>query len=252
MLASFRTFAIADSLFMLLPKSALLLDLPHLQKYAVFSKAELANVSDDYHIIGIAGAEAQAFVTQYFGEASQALNLVDQGAIIRDGERFIAIVKRATAETIISQSGQTLFDATAWQALEIKAGYPNIDAAHSGQYVAQMCNLQAINGISFTKGCYMGQETIARMKYRGGNKRALYILSGTSSLNITTDTQLEIALEDGFRRGGNIIECVQYGDKVLLTAVLPNDTENNAQLRIANDESSQLSIIELPYSLVDA
>jgi len=98
----------------------------------------------------------------------------------------------------------------------------------------------------------MGQETIARMKYRGGNKRALYILSGTSSLNITTDTQLEIALEDGFRRGGNIIECVQYGDKVLLTAVLPNDTENNAQLRIANDESSQLSIIELPYSLVDA
>jgi folate-binding protein YgfZ len=252
MLASFRTFAIADSLFMLLPKSALLLDLPHLQKYAVFSKAELANVSDDYHIIGIAGAEAQAFVTQYFGEASQALNLVDQGAIIRDGERFIAIVKRATAEAIISQSGQTLFDATAWQALEIKAGYPNIDAAHSGQYVAQMCNLQAINGISFTKGCYMGQETIARMKYRGGNKRALYILSGTSSLNITTDTQLEIALEDGFRRGGNIIECVQYGDKVLLTAVLPNDTENNAQLRIANDESSQLSIIELPYSLVDA
>ncbi len=98
----------------------------------------------------------------------------------------------------------------------------------------------------------MGQETIARMKYRGGNKRALYILSGTSRLNITTDTQLEIALEDGFRRGGNIIECVQYGDKVLLTAVLPNDTENNAQLRIANDESSQLSIIELPYSLVDA
>jgi folate-binding protein YgfZ len=252
MLASFRTFAVGDSLFMLLPKSALSLDLPHLQKYAVFSKAELADVSDDYHIIGIAGAEAQAFATEHFGDVSQTLNLVEQGVIIRDGDRFIAIIESAAAETIINQSGQTLFDASAWQALEIKAGYPNIDAAHSGQYVAQMCNLQAINGISFTKGCYMGQETIARMKYRGGNKRALYILSGTSNQKITTDTTLEIALDDGFRRGGNIIECVQQGDKVLLTAVLPNDTQNNALLRIADDENSQLSIIELPYSLADA
>ncbi|MGP1719495.1 tRNA-modifying protein YgfZ [Shewanella frigidimarina] len=252
MLASFRTFSIGDSLFMLLPKSTLSLDLPQLQKYAVFSKAELADVSNNYKIIGIAGSQAQAFATENFGDVSQALNLVEQDVIIRDGERFIAIINNAAAETIISQSGQTMFDASAWQALEIKAGYPNIDAAHSGQYVAQMCNLQAINGISFTKGCYMGQETIARMKYRGGNKRALYIISGTTKQTISTDTQLEIALEDGFRRGGNIIECVQYGDKVLLTAVLPNDTENTAQLRIAGDESSQLSIIELPYSLADA
>ncbi|MBB1382062.1 tRNA-modifying protein YgfZ, partial [Shewanella sp. SR41-2] len=252
MLASFRTFSIGDSLFMLLPKSTLSLDLPQLQKYAVFSKAELADVSNNYQIIGIAGSQAQAFAAENFGDVSQALNLVEQGVIIRDGERFIAIINNAAAETIISQSGQTMFDASAWQALEIKAGYPNIDAAHSGQYVAQMCNLQAINGISFTKGCYMGQETIARMKYRGGNKRALYIISGTTKQTISTDTQLEIALEDGFRRGGNIIECVQYGDKVLLTAVLPNDTENTAQLRIAGDESSQLSIIELPYSLADA
>jgi folate-binding protein YgfZ len=252
MLASFRGFSIGDSLFMLLPKSTLSLDLPQLQKYAVFSKAELADVSNDYQIMGIAGPKAQAFATEHFGDVSQPLNLVEQGVIIRDGERFIAIINNAAAQTIISQSGQTLFAASAWQALEIKAGYPNIDAAHSGQYVAQMCNLQAINGISFTKGCYMGQETIARMKYRGGNKRALYILSGTTKQTISTDTQLEIALEGGFRRGGNIIECVQYGDKVLLTAVLPNDTENNAQLRITGDENSQLTIIELPYSLADA
>jgi folate-binding protein YgfZ len=252
MLASFRGFSIGDSLFMLLPKSTLSLDLPQLQKYAVFSKAELADVSNDYQIMGIAGPKAQAFATEHFGDVSQPLNLVEQGVIIRDGERFIAIINNAAAQNIISQSGQTLFAASAWQALEIKAGYPNIDAAHSGQYVAQMCNLQAINGISFTKGCYMGQETIARMKYRGGNKRALYILSGTTKQTISTDTQLEIALEGGFRRGGNIIECVQYGDKVLLTAVLPNDTENNAQLRITGDESSQLTIIELPYSLADA
>ena len=66
MLASFRTFAIGDSLFMLLPKSTLSLDLPQLQKYAVFSKAELADVSNEYQIMGIAGAEAEDFVSQHF------------------------------------------------------------------------------------------------------------------------------------------------------------------------------------------
>ncbi|MDD8061165.1 MULTISPECIES: tRNA-modifying protein YgfZ [Shewanella] len=252
MLASFRTFAIADSLFMLMPTSTLELDLPQLKKYAVFSKAELSDVSSQYQIIGVAGNEAQAFITQQFGDVSAALTLVDGGAVLRDDERFIVIIANDKAAALISASQQTLVNACAWQALEIKAGYPNIDASHSGQYVAQMCNLQAIDGISFNKGCYMGQETIARMKYRGGNKRALYILSGTTSQTISTETQLEIALEDGFRRGGNIIECVQQGDKVLLTAVLANDTENTAKLRIADDESSQLSIIELPYSLADA
>ncbi|GGP68815.1 tRNA-modifying protein YgfZ [Shewanella algicola] len=252
MLASFRMFMRDGSPFMLLPKSTLSLDLPQLQKYAVFNKVELTDISNDYQIIGIAGTEAQAFVTEHFGDVSQELNIVDRGVIIRDCDRFIVIIYPADAEAFINQSEQTLFDASAWQALEIKAGYPNIDATHSGEYVAQMCNLQAINGISFTKGCYMGQETIARMKYRGGNKRALYILTGTTCKTINTDTKLEIALEDGFRRGGNIIECVQYRNKVLLTAVLPNDTENTALLRVAEDESSQLSIIELPYSLVDA
>ncbi|WP_445776852.1 tRNA-modifying protein YgfZ [Shewanella sp.] len=252
MLASFRTFAIADSLFMLMPISTLDIDLPQLKKYAVFSKAELTNVSSQYHIIGVAGHDAQALMTQQFGEINAALTLIDGGAVLRDGERYIVVLANDKAAAFVKAAQQPLVTASAWQALEIKAGYPNIDANHSGQYVAQMCNLQAIDGISFNKGCYMGQETIARMKYRGGNKRALYILSGTTSQTISTETQLDIALEEGFRRGGNIIECVQQGEHVLLTAVLANDTENTAKLRIADDESSQLSIIELPYSLDDA
>ncbi|MGL4711242.1 MAG: tRNA-modifying protein YgfZ, partial [Shewanella sp.] len=109
-----------------------------------------------------------------------------------------------------------------------------------------------VNGISFNKGCYMGQETIARMKYRGGNKRALYILRGQTELNINLASGLEIAMEDGFRRGGQIIEFVQRGNQVLLTAVLPNDTANDTQLRFADDEQSSLTIQSLPYSLDEA
>lgn len=97
----------------------------------------------------------------------------------------------------------------------------------------------------------MGQETIARMKYRGGNKRALYVLRGHTEQQISLESALEIAMEEGFRRGGQIIEFVQRGNQVLLTAVLANDTENTAKLRFADDEQSSLHIQALPYSLED-
>jgi hypothetical protein len=252
MLASFRTFAIQDALFMLMPKDAIEVDLPQLQKYAVFSKATLSNASAEWTLLGVAGEQASQFVNKHFGDIQQELTLIENGAILKDAERFILVLTPDAAAALVAQSELSVFDASAWQALEIAAGYPNLAASHASQYVPQMCNLQAVNGISFNKGCYMGQETIARMKYRGGNKRALYILRGHTNLQITLASGLEIAMEDSFRRGGQIIEFVQRGNQVLLTAVLPNDTANDTQLRFADDEQSHLTIQALPYSLDEA
>lgn len=252
MLASFRTFAIQDALFMLMPKDAIEVDLPQLQKYAVFSKATLSNASTEWTLLGVAGEQASQFVNKHFGDIQQELTLIENGAILKDAERFILVLTPDAAAALVAQSELSVFDASAWQALEIAAGYPNLAASHASQYVPQMCNLQAVNGISFNKGCYMGQETIARMKYRGGNKRALYILRGHTNLQINLASGLEIAMEDSFRRGGQIIEFVQRGNQVLLTAVLPNDTANDTQLRFADDEQSHLTIQALPYSLDEA
>lgn len=252
MLASFRTFAIQEALFMLMPRDVIEVDLPQLQKYAVFSKATLSNASAEWTLLGVAGEQASQFVNKHFGDIQQELTLIENGAILKDAERFILVLTPDAAAALVAQSELSVFDASAWQALEIAAGYPNLAASHASQYVPQMCNLQAVNGISFNKGCYMGQETIARMKYRGGNKRALYILRGHTSLQITLASGLEIAMEDSFRRGGQIIEFVQRGNQVLLTAVLPNDTPNDTQLRFADDEQSHLTIQALPYSLDEA
>lgn len=249
MLASFRTFAIQDALFMLMPRDVIEVDLPQLQKYAVFSKATLSNTSAEWTLLGVAGEQANQFVSEHFGEVTQELTLVEQGAILKDADRFILVLQPEVANALVAE--HTVFDASAWQALEIVAGYPNLAPSHASQYVPQMCNLQAVNGISFNKGCYMGQETIARMKYRGGNKRALYILRGHTEQQISLESALEIAMEEGFRRGGQIIEFVQRGNQVLLTAVLANDTENTAKLRFADDEQSSLHIQALPYSLED-
>lgn len=244
-----RVFMQGDTLMMLLPKDTLALDLPEFKKYAVFSKAELTDASSDFAIYGVAGSQASQWLADNVSQfdASAAVSQLDNGVILQDGERFIVALATAAAASLFADVQQ--YDALAWRALEIQAGYPNVPAAHQGQFVPQMCNLQAVGGISFTKGCYMGQETVARMKYRGGNKRALYVIKGHSAAAITLDSQLEIALDDGFRPVGAIIEVAQQGELVLLTAVLPNDTEAGAKLRVAGDDSSELTVQPLPYSL---
>ncbi len=254
MLASFRTFTKDDTLFMLMPKSTLALDLPQLQKYAVFSKAELTDASQEWLLLGIAGEQAETWLMTQFGTLNSELTLIEQGFILRDSERFIVGLTTQASHNFIEKIEYPIFDSTAWQELEIIAGYPNISADNSGQFVPQMCNVQAINGISFNKGCYMGQETVARMKYRGGNKRALYIVSGSVTAPLTTESQLEIALEDGegYRRGGTIIEVVQRDGQLLFTAVLANDTPLEAKLRIVGDEHSSLTLLPLPYRLEEA
>ncbi|KFZ39132.1 glycine cleavage system protein T [Shewanella mangrovi] len=251
MQSAFRVFSVGDALMLLMPKDTLAGDLPEFKKYAVFSKAELTDASADYSLIGVAGAQAASWISAKFAafDASQKVSQLENGAILQDGERFIVLLPTAEAETLLA--GETAVDDVAWRALEILAGYPNVPAAHQGQFVPQMCNLQAVDGISFSKGCYMGQETVARMKYRGGNKRALYILTGKASTAVTAESQLEIAMDDGFRPIGAIIEVAQQNDVVLLTAVLPNDTPVGAKLRIAEDAASDLTVAPLPYSLAD-
>ncbi|MCE9679302.1 tRNA-modifying protein YgfZ [Shewanella sp. AS1] len=249
MLASFRTFAKDGTLFMLMPKTTLSQDLPQLQKYAVFSKAELTDASDNWLLLGVAGDKASNWLSTQFGPLSPELTLIDSGFILHHDGRYILGVSKAASDNLLNQIDAPIYHASAWQALEILAGYPNIDASHSSQFIPQMCNLQALNGISFNKGCYMGQETVARMKYRGGNKRALYIVSGSIGSPVAADSQLEIALDDSYRRAGTIVELVQRDGQVLFTAVLANDTPMDAKLRIAGDPASDLSLLPLPYSL---
>lgn len=95
-----------------------------------------------------------------------------------------------------------------WHALDIAAGLPQVYAATSAQFVAQMLNLDCVGGISFNKGCYTGQEVIARAHYRGRVKRRLRRLrtAGPATL-VPGDT---IHLPDG--RTVQVVDVVQTPD----------------------------------------
>jgi len=93
---------------------------------------------------------------------------------------------------------------------------------------------------------------VARAKYRGANKRALYWLAGKASKVPAAGDDLELQLGENWRRTGTILAASQLNDgSVWVQAVLNNDLDADANLRVRDDAASQLSIQPLPYSLVE-
>ena len=111
-------------------------------------------------------------------------------------------------------------------------------------------DLDAIGGVSFKKGCYTGQEMVARAKFRGANKRALYWLAGSAGKVPAAADSLEMKLGDNWRRTGTILAACQLDNgEVWVQAVLNNDLEAETELRVQGDEGGSLTIQPLPYSL---
>ncbi|WP_342345766.1 hypothetical protein [Shewanella dokdonensis] len=141
MLSAFRLFAVADTLMLLMPRDTVASDLPEFRKYAVFSKAELDDVSDAWTVLGVTGNNAESWIKGHFPAFSTAHQVcaLPQGVVLNDNGRFLLVLPTAIATELLQ--AQSLYHHSAWQALEMLAGYPGLSAAHRGQFVPQMCNL---------------------------------------------------------------------------------------------------------------
>ncbi len=231
--------------------------LPELKKYAVFSKVTLA-ADDNAVLLGVAGFQARAALANLFGTLPNSETpVVQQGEttllwLEKPAERFLLVTTLEQAQALqqkLADDAQ-LNDSTQWLALDIEAGVPVIDAATSAQLIPQATNMQALDAISFKKGCYTGQEMVARAKYRGANKRALYWLAGQASHVPAANDSLELQMGERWRRTGTVLAAVQLDDGVCwVQVVLNNDLEPDSVLRIEGDEGGHLTIQPLPYSL---
>ncbi|MBN3042016.1 MULTISPECIES: tRNA-modifying protein YgfZ [Pectobacterium] len=233
--------------------------LNELKKYAVFSKTTIAP-DDNAILLGAAGAGIRELLASVFSQLPDAEHPVVQheGATLlhfaHPAERFLLVLSPEHSASLLEQLGDkvSLNDSRQWLTLDIEAGQPIIDSANSAQFIPQATNLQALNGISFSKGCYTGQEMVARAKYRGANKRALYWLAGKANKAPQAGDDLELQLGENWRRTGTVLAAsqLQNGD-VWVQAVLNNDLTAENVLRVRDDAESQLTVQPLPYEITD-
>lgn len=180
-LASFLLWRSAQGFFMQLPAALREPIQKRLTMFILRSKVKSHDASGQFARIGLAGSGAAAATKRVFGDAPidpQEVKHLDDVMLIRlPGDRVEIVVpsdKAARIQTALEQRAQKE-DQDVWELRDIRAGIPWITPATQDEFVPQAVNLDLIGGVSFTKGCYPGQEIVARMHYRSQTKRRMYL-----------------------------------------------------------------------------
>lgn len=238
------------------PKASIDSSIGELKKFGVFAKVDIT-LTDELSFFALTGEQATNILQENFNQVPDSLTPVVQSVtttlvyVAGKQARYLLIDESPVLENIVSKVNLPIYNASLWNLLEINEGFPQLSSAHNTEYVPQMLNLQAINGISFTKGCYLGQETVARMQYLGKNKRALYSLKTHLSQPLKDDDIIEKQLGENWRKAGDILTSY-YADNghCYLQAVLNSDLNDSTALRIKSQPESKVAVQALPYSLV--
>ncbi|OAJ92248.1 tRNA-modifying protein YgfZ [Vibrio bivalvicida] len=246
----FRLFHHNGGYAMFQPTSIIEKELIELKKYAIFSKVEITQTEDI--ALGLMGTSATTFVDSLSSQTGNVRSIQGGTAVKIDQQRWLLLVEQTAAEKIVAASQAEQVTDELWTLLDIQSGLPLLNAQQQNEHIPQALNIQALGGISFTKGCYTGQETVARAKYRGINKRALFIVQGKADTSIDVNAELERAVGENWRSAGKLIAQYRYSDgKALALIVLPNNLDADTKLRLKDQPESEWTFVNLPYSLED-
>lgn len=172
-----RIFILGEIYYLQLPNCILSTTAIQLKKYAVFSKVSITDVSQQFSCLGIFGDHVSIIVSELQTEGF----LSDTGRLLfLEGEppRFL-LVTPISQQAILLKIFNEHFnlnrrDFEAWKLLDIRAGIPQVWSETVEQFLPHDLNLPQLGAVSFNKGCYCGQEIVARMEYRAKLKRHLY------------------------------------------------------------------------------
>lgn len=249
-LALFRVIADSDGFLVLIDRSLVANTLKRLQLFVLRSDVTLTDYSDDWAVIGLAGNNAKAVLADTVGpppeDDARARWHGELGVFTLPGTdpRYLVV---GPASPVIDQwralgEHLTPVGSEAWQLLLIRDGQPTVTEPTRDAFVPQMLNLQPLGGLSFTKGCYPGQEVVARLHYRGQLKRRLYRLQ----LPLARPPAPGEELDDG---AGVIVNAACDGEGVEALAVIGVDTAEAGGLSYSGQPAA---LADLPYPKPEA
>jgi tRNA-modifying protein YgfZ len=218
-----------------------------LQRYVLRAAVKLADASADLRLIGLGGVEASAALTGLVDRAPEKPMAVVRGpavTVIRvhEQELFeIVVPARYWSKVWNHLSGQARpGGADGWRWRLIQAGIPVVTAVTQEQFVPQMANLEQLGAISFTKGCYPGQEIVARAQYRGEVKRRLFRLHAPNAAPAAGQLILQAGESASSGTVLNAAPAPDGGFDVL--AVLSTDAADARDLRLGGPNGPSLHL----------
>ena len=174
----FRIIKHADNYYLSLPREIIAHAINLIKKYAVFFKVKLEDVSDQWMSIGVDDVNK---IKKYFNQLPEINDQVinsENKILIKikaENERFLLLMPITELKEELT-TGNNI-----WQLKNIQVGIAEIDLQNTNEFTAHDLNLPELNAVSFTKGCYTGQEIVARMHYLGKLKQHLQMIEFTAT-----------------------------------------------------------------------
>jgi folate-binding protein YgfZ len=254
--ADFLLVAMAEEHFVLrmrqdiVPNAATVLG-----KYIVFSKAELDPANDTWQVAACWGSDAASVLAGIFDSVPQGR----YGCVTGDNYRLVQMDDAGILFECYLRSDCDLAtqlasachagEAGDWEAAQIAAGIARIESATVEEFIPQMLNYDLTGFISFTKGCYTGQEVVARLHYRGKPKRRSY--AGTIEAGAAPAPGTPLFTSGEGQSVGNIVNACTDGDGIIRVLACATADGAAAGLHLADNEGPEITLAELPYPLVD-
>ena len=240
LLANFMLWSDAQGYLMQLPADVSASVAERLRKFVLRSTVKIERESG-LRALGLAGPAASALVQQELGAPPQrrlAMAVYARASVVRlPGESFLLLAAPTAMTALWEALAKRAVPAGAecWNWVQIQAGVPWITAPTQDQFLPQMIGLDAIGGVSFGKGCYTGQEIVARTHFLGEVKRKLRF--GRTRGGVRAG---DILLTTGGRCGTVLNAASIPGDGWVLLAVVSEQAAAQA-VQIASGESVDLS-----------
>jgi len=254
-LANFLLWREALEFRMLLARSLVLPVRDRLQKYVLRAKVAIQERTDEVVVLGAAGRPAADEVAGWIGRLAPSPLAIDRrngfAAIAVPAGRFLLTARTESAQAAWDRLSRALrpVGAACWDWLEIANGVPWITVATQDRFVPQMVNLELLGGVSFQKGCYPGQEIVARTQHLGKLKRRLHLA------NVGADTMSapgeELFSDDlGAQSVGTVVNAAPApagGFDIL--AVVQTASAATAKVRLGSPSGYELHFRPLPYTV---
>ncbi|MEA1888198.1 MAG: hypothetical protein U9N50_00260 [Pseudomonadota bacterium] len=223
--------------------------LPRLRMFVMRDDVKIAPQNKNTSITGIPGSTGNLPENDLVAEK-------ENGKLIRDNNNSLLTLDYDTGRFLnIGESAKIALGAStnrnSWTLADIQAGIPAVVLATQEAFVPQMVNLDLIGAVNFKKGCYPGQEIVARVHYLGKIKQRMYVLETSSKEPARPGDKIYIAGEKD-KAAGTVVQAAINDSTQYVQAVLQTKgVDENLDLRLASADGDKLTMSDQPYSVSD-
>lgn len=243
----------AEEVLLIGRKDLMAQTIKRLSMFVLRAKAKLTDASEEFQLLGLAGDA----VAQALGGATSTDSLTTPWQRLAVDAADVLTLYPALGQSralwlapkeVAAPASSPALSAALWQVGEVMSGVAWVEQATYEAFVPQMLNYESVDGVNFKKGCYPGQEVVARSQFRGTLKRRAFIVQSDAPMAAGQEV---FSSQDANQPCGLIAQAASDGAHHVAIAELQLSATENSSLHLGAADGAVLSLLSLPYALRD-